>query len=117
VALAAIDSHVCATLAELGQELERGAGAVLTVEEALAPGGFQLLQACVARQPDWSDLPIILLTHRGADSTTVRQAVAGLGNLALMERPVRTLTLITALHATLRASQAVPGARGGAPQG
>jgi signal transduction histidine kinase len=94
---------VCATLAELAQELERGAGAVLTVEDALAPGGFLLLQACVARQPDWSDLPIILLTGRGADSATVRQAVAGLGNLALLERPVRTLALVTALHATLRA--------------
>ncbi|HEX5345420.1 MAG TPA: response regulator [Duganella sp.] len=103
LALAALDSHVCATLAELGQELERGAGAVLTVEEALAPGGFQLLQACVARQPDWSDLPIILLTRRGADSVNVRQAVVALGNLALMERPVRTITLVTALHATLRA--------------
>jgi len=103
LAVAAIDSHVCATLAELGEELERGAGAVLTVEEALAPGGFQLLQKCVAHQPDWSDLPIILLTRSGADSPMVRQAVAGLGNLALLERPVRTLTLITALHATLRA--------------
>ncbi len=103
LAVAAIDSHVCATLAELGQELERGAGAVLTVEEALAPGGFQLLQNAVARQPEWSDLPIILLTHNGADSPTVRQAVTALGNLALLERPVRTLTLITALHATLRA--------------
>nr|WP_315253151.1 hybrid sensor histidine kinase/response regulator [uncultured Duganella sp.] len=29
--------------------------------------------------------------------------MAGLGNLSLLERPVRTLTLITALHATLRA--------------
>jgi signal transduction histidine kinase/ActR/RegA family two-component response regulator len=103
LALAAIDSHVCATLGELAQELERGVGAVLTVEEALPPGGFQLLRDCVARQPDWSDLPIILLTRSGADSPVVRQAVAGLGNLALLERPVRTLTLITALHATLRA--------------
>jgi signal transduction histidine kinase/ActR/RegA family two-component response regulator len=103
LSMAAIDSHVCATLAELGQELERGAGAVLTVEEALAPGGFHLLQSCVARQPDWSDLPIILLTGRNADSARVRQAVMGLGNLALLERPVRTLTLIAALHATLRA--------------
>ena len=103
MAMAQIDSQVCATLAELGRELELGAGAVLTVEEALAPGGYQLLQDCVARQPDWSDLPIILLTHHGADSSTVRQAVAGLGNLSLLERPVRTLTLITALHATLRA--------------
>ncbi|GJJ03790.1 hypothetical protein RugamoR64_43280 [Duganella rhizosphaerae] len=103
MAMAAIDSHVCRTLAELAAQLERGAGAVLTVEEALAPGGYKLLQDYVARQPDWSDLPIVLLTHRGADSPTVRQAVAGLGNLHLMERPVRTLTLITALHATLRA--------------
>lgn len=103
LAMAAIDSHVCTTLPELAQQLEQGAGAVLTVEEALAPGGLQLLQACVLRQPDWSDLPIILLTHNGADSPVVRQAVAGLGNLSLMERPVRTLTLITALHATLRA--------------
>jgi signal transduction histidine kinase/ActR/RegA family two-component response regulator len=103
LAMAQIDSHVCVTLAELARELELGAGAVLTVEEALAPGGYQLLQDCVARQPDWSDLPIILLTHHGADSSTVRQAVAGLGNLSLIERPVRTLTLITALHATLRA--------------
>ncbi|MES2164467.1 MAG: ATP-binding protein [Pseudomonadota bacterium] len=103
LAMAAINSHVCRTLAELAAQLERGAGAVLTVEEALAPGGYKLLQEHVARQPDWSDLPIILLTHRGADSPTVRQAVAGLGNLNLMERPVRTLTLITAVHATLRA--------------
>lgn len=101
--LAAIDSQVCATLEQLEQELARGAGAVLTVEEALAPGGLKLLQSCVARQPDWSDLPIILLTHSGADSPMVRQAVVGLGNLSLLERPVRTLTLITALHATLRA--------------
>ncbi len=103
LALAAIDSHVCATVAELDQELARGAGAVLTVEEALAPGGLQLLQTWVARQPDWSDLPIILLTHNGADSPVVRRAITSLGNLSLVERPVRTLTLITALHATLRA--------------
>ncbi|MBV7535643.1 response regulator [Duganella sp. sic0402] len=101
--MAAIDSHVCATLPDLAQALAQGAGAVLTVEEALAPGGLQLLRDHVARQSDWSDLPIILLTHNGADSPVVRQAVAGLGNLSLMERPVRTLTLITALHATLRA--------------
>ena len=103
LALAQIDSHVCATLADLAAQLELGAGAVLTVEEALDSGGFKLLQEWVARQPDWSDLPIVLLTHRGADSQTVRRAVSGLGNLTLVERPVRTLTLITALHSTLRA--------------
>lgn len=103
LSLAAIDNLVCATPDELVAQLARGAGAVLTVEEALTRGAYPLLQACVAQQPDWSDLPIILLTHRGADSPAVHQAVAGLGNLSLLERPVRTLTLITALHAALRA--------------
>ena len=40
LALAQIASHVCATLADLAAQLELGAGAVLTVEEALGPGGF-----------------------------------------------------------------------------
>ncbi|MYM86917.1 response regulator [Rugamonas sp. FT82W] len=103
LAMADFHSHVCRSLAELASQLELGAGVVLTVEEALAPGGYKLLQEFVARQPDWSDPPIILLTHRGADSPAVRQAVAGLGNLSLMERPVRSLALITALQAMLRA--------------
>ena len=103
LAMAQIESHICRTLAELAAQLEQGAGAVLTVEEALAPGAFMLLHDHVAHQPHWSDLPILLLTHRGADSLAVRQAVAGLGNLSLLERPVRTLTLITSLHAILRA--------------
>ena len=103
LAVASIASHVCLSAAELGRELERGAGVVLTVEEALSSGGFKVLGEVVARQPAWSDLPIILLTHRGNDSPAVRHAVAALGNVTLLERPVRTLTLLTSVQAALRA--------------
>ncbi|MBJ7314053.1 response regulator [Rugamonas sp. CCM 8940] len=103
LARAGLPAQVCAGLDELARQLDQGAGCVLLVEEALAPGGFRLLRGHVARQPNWSDLPILLLTHRGADSPAVRQAVAELGNLTLLERPVRVLTLITALQALLRA--------------
>ena len=103
LAMVHIDSAVCDTLAELAAQLPQGAGCVLTVEEALAPGGFMLLHDHVTQQPTWSDLPILLLTHRGADSLAVRQAVAALGNLTLLERPVRTLTFIASLQALLRA--------------
>uniref|UniRef100_UPI00374DD99E response regulator n=1 Tax=Undibacterium sp. TaxID=1914977 RepID=UPI00374DD99E len=51
----------------------------------------------------WSDLPVIVLTKHGPDSPSVRRAVADLGNVTLLERPVRTLTLITSVHAILRA--------------
>ncbi|MES2076891.1 MAG: hybrid sensor histidine kinase/response regulator [Pseudomonadota bacterium] len=103
LAHAGLEARVCAGLDELARQLERGAGCVLLVEEALAAGGFRLLREHVARQPNWSDLPILLLTHREADSPTVRQAVAELGNVTLLERPVRVLTLITSLQAVLRA--------------
>jgi signal transduction histidine kinase/ActR/RegA family two-component response regulator len=103
LSVASIDSQVCRSAAELAHELERGAGVVLTVEEALSSGGFKVLGDVVARQAAWSDLPIILLTHRGNDSPAVRHAVATLGNVTLLERPVRTLTLLTSVQAALRA--------------
>ncbi|MES2260669.1 MAG: response regulator [Pseudomonadota bacterium] len=101
--LARIECHICHTVGELARQLSLGAGAVLTVEEALSASGFRVLSDYVEHQPNWSDLPILLLTHRGADSVLVRRAVISLGNLTLLERPVRTLTLITVLHAILRA--------------
>ncbi len=102
LAVASIASQVCHSATELAQQLALGAAGVVTVEEALAGGALKALSEHVGRQPSWSDLPVILLTHRGNDSTAVRHAVANLGNVTLLERPVRTLTLITSAHAVLR---------------
>ncbi|MDC8759059.1 response regulator [Janthinobacterium fluminis] len=104
LALAMIQGHVCQSAAELAAQLELGAAGVLAADEALPAGAFAVLGEYIARQPAWSDLPIILLTARGgSDSPRVRQAVAGLGNLTLLERPVNTLTLVASAHALLRA--------------
>ena len=103
LALASIDNLVIDTVTQLAAELLVGVGAVLTVEEALSSGGLKVLGECVQRQPNWSDLPIVLLTHRGPDSLSVRQAIGALGNVTLLERPVRTLTLITSLQSVLGA--------------
>ncbi|PHV25257.1 hybrid sensor histidine kinase/response regulator [Janthinobacterium sp. BJB426] len=99
----AIASHACRSAGELAEQLALGAGGVLTVDEALHAGVYAVLDAYARQQPDWSDLPIILLTHAGLDSLPLRQAVATLGNLTLLERPVHILTLITSAHAMLRA--------------
>ncbi|MEJ7808544.1 MAG: hybrid sensor histidine kinase/response regulator, partial [Telluria sp.] len=104
--LAHVDNLIAATPAQLAAELLVGVGAVLTVEEALSNGGgLKVLGDFVQRQPNWSDLPIVLLTHRGPDSISVRQALGVLGNVTLLERPVRTLTLITSLQSVLRARE------------
>lgn len=101
--MAEVDNLVVATARDLAEQLLVGVGAVLTVEEALAIGAMRTLGAFIKTQPNWSDLPIVLLTHRGADSPGVRQALVSLGNVALLERPVRTLALITSLQSVLRA--------------
>jgi response regulator RpfG family c-di-GMP phosphodiesterase len=115
--LAKVDNRVTATAAELAAQLRLGVDAVLTVEEALSSGGLKTIGEFVQSQPAWSDLPVVLLTTRGSDSVSVRHAIDILANVALLERPVRTLTLITSLQSVLRARQAVPGARDRSPQG
>jgi signal transduction histidine kinase/ActR/RegA family two-component response regulator len=101
--LAQVGNLVTGSAAELADELRRGVGAVLTVEEALSNGGLKAIGEFVQSQPSWSDVPVVLLTNRGPDSLSVRQAIGVLGNVTLLERPVRTLTLITSLQSVLRA--------------
>jgi signal transduction histidine kinase/CheY-like chemotaxis protein len=103
--LAGVENLVTDTSLQLASELLVGVGAVLTVEEALSNGGLKVLGEFAQRQPNWSDLPIVLLTNRGPDSLSVRQAIGVLGNVTLLERPVRTLTLITSLQSVLRARE------------
>ena len=101
--LAKVDNLVTPTAAELAAQLLLGVGAVLTVEEALSNGGLKTIGEFVQSQPAWSDLPVVLLTNRGPDSLSVRRAIGMLGNVTLLERPVRTLTLITSMQSVLRA--------------
>ncbi len=101
--LAKVENLVTGTAAELAAQLLLGVGAVLTVEEALSNGGLKAIGEFVLSQPGWSDVPVVLLTNRGPDSLSVRQAIGVLGNVTLLERPVRTLTLITSLQSVLRA--------------
>ncbi len=100
-----IGSVNCANAGELMAQLQCGAGAVLLVEEAIGGAAMRPLIEFVQAQPTWSDIPVLLLTRTGADSADVRRAVENLGNVTLLERPVRTTALIAAARSALRARQ------------
>lgn len=102
---AGIATTICANIAMICREIEAGAGAVLVTEEALAPAELGRLLATLDGQPRWSDLPLILLTRDGADSAVARQALERLGNVVLLERPLRTATLVSAVRMALRGRQ------------
>ena len=79
------------------------AGCLIVAEEALAgPSGNELAKM-LAEQPAWSDLPVLVVTRAGADSPTVRSAVEQLGNVTLLERPIRVAALTSAVRTALRA--------------
>lgn len=92
-------------LGEALQHLDEACGVLLLTEEALMPGDEKLTQA-LARQPPWSDLPIVLImTATRRAKFDARTIFGGRGNVSLIERPVRVTTLIAAVDAALRARQ------------
>jgi signal transduction histidine kinase len=102
---ASVSSAVALHAQELIEQLRHGAGCVVLVEEALTGSAMKIVGEYIAAQPTWSDIPVLLLTRSGADSEVVQRAVAELGNVTLLERPVRTSALLSATRSALRARQ------------
>lgn len=93
----------CGSDCDLAEELRGGVGAVLVGEEVLADGVHAVLAQAIRDQPRWSDLPVLLLTRSGPSSQVVEEAVATLGNVTLLERPLRVAGLLSTVRAALRA--------------
>jgi PAS domain S-box-containing protein len=102
---AGIASFCCSGLGQACSELERGAGAILLPEEAVLRDEKDQLSRWLARQPPWSDIPIIVLARPGADSATVGQAMDLLANVTVLERPTRVTALVSAVRTALRSRQ------------
>jgi two-component system, sensor histidine kinase len=100
---AGIVVEVCPTFEAIAGELRAGAAALLVPEEVMSFGNRAVLSEILAEQPPWSDLPILVLTRSGADSAELGEAVRTLGNVTLLERPVRVATLVSAVRTALRA--------------
>jgi signal transduction histidine kinase/CheY-like chemotaxis protein len=79
------------------------AGCAVVNAEVLTPPVREALAAALAMQPPWSDFPIVLVGPRGLDRADhALAAVQRLGNVSILERPVRGATMISALLAALR---------------
>jgi signal transduction histidine kinase len=100
---AGIETASFTSIETLVDALDDGAAALLVAEEHLSPAQKSPLAAWLARQPPWSDLPILILTRPGADSPDSTEAWRTLGNVTLLERPTRVTTLLSATQTAIRA--------------
>ncbi|MGH7047145.1 MAG: histidine kinase dimerization/phospho-acceptor domain-containing protein [Stellaceae bacterium] len=89
----------------MAQAVEAGAGAAIIAEEAFLAPGREPLFEWVEKQPPWSDFPFIILTTHHFDvrrrQNTLR-LIEHLRNVTLQERPIQTVTLVSAVQAALR---------------
>lgn len=97
-----IGCTICADLPALCQAIGEGGGVVLLHEEALRHDGLAQLATTLAKQAVWSDLPIIVLVASLSADTTTTMLRQNLGNLLLLERPIRMATLLSAVQTALR---------------
>jgi signal transduction histidine kinase len=89
----------------LARCVNSGSGAAIIAEEALTDETIELLGSSVAAQPAWSDFPIIVLTGGGASTPSTEMLVrsrAPMGNITLIERPLRPATLISCVRTAIR---------------
>lgn len=103
---AGIPAQVCTHLSDCSLEIGEHTLAMLIAEEALAAHELPALLAALQAQPTWSDIPLVILTSSGGGDRMSEEVVnifGPTGNVTLLERPLRSVTLISAVRVALRA--------------
>lgn len=96
--------EICDRVNELSRCVNEQSGALILSEEAVLANTGDILD-CLRNQPVWSDLPVLLLSHSGRESKSLTAVLAQLGNVTVVERPVRMTTFLSLIHSALRARE------------
>jgi signal transduction histidine kinase len=103
---AGLSAEVCSSARELADAMGKGVGAAVITDEALTADSVEGLRERLDSQAPWSDVPFIILTAGGDSTDDSRyrlRLLEPLGNVTLLERPLRSATLISSVLAALRA--------------
>ena len=105
LAEAGLEGDIVCDVEELVDELGRGTGLAVVTEEAISTGSLHSLSRWLDEQPEWSDLPFVLLTRRGGGLERNPEAsryLDVLGNVTFLERPFHPTTFVSLAKSALR---------------
>ena len=74
----------CADFDEAFDQLAQGAALLLVPEELIGSQQRARLGGYLREQPPWADLPMLVLTQAGANSSAAQDAARTLGNVTLI---------------------------------
>ena len=103
------DTQVCADLTQLADAIDGSSGVILATEEAFG-ANMASLRAALDGQAAWSDVPFVILAARRTGSTRADEAVRAklsgiVSNAIVMERPIGSASLTSAVASAMRSRQ------------
>lgn len=104
LAKAGHESLICDSCRDLAREGQRGAAVAVVTEESLLDDDTAALDGWLSEQPSWSDFPFILLATKraGRRPRDALKMLRQLGNVVVLERPVHSETLASAVNSAMR---------------
>jgi signal transduction histidine kinase/ActR/RegA family two-component response regulator len=102
---AGLTALVCRDVPGVLEELRAGAAVLLIAQEALGNGARDGIGEWIAHQPPWSDLPVFVVTGGAprVDHARALRQLSWLGNVLLLDRPLRRATLVSVVRPAIRA--------------
>jgi len=99
-----IHTSVCEGLGECVDRITPSTAALLLTEEALEFPQLSRFTDALKSQPEWSELPLIILAAGGERrlATLLELTAAVPGTVRLLERPMHAVTLVNAVQVALR---------------
>ncbi|MBV9912613.1 MAG: hybrid sensor histidine kinase/response regulator [Sinobacteraceae bacterium] len=71
-------------------------------DAALVGRSIQIVLASLARQPAWSDLPVVLLCQTSPQTPAVSNVLKSFSNVTVLDRPTSVRTLVSTVQSALR---------------
>jgi len=98
-----LECYRCTNIADVLEQLNLGVGALIIADEALSVDFLNAINPFLQSQKSWSDFPFLVLRREGHSTQHMRARYLQLGNVTLLERPVRSDTLVNVATSALRA--------------
>jgi PAS domain S-box-containing protein len=100
-----LDCDVAENAKILASQIGEPIGAVVMTDAVVTDPGLPFILEAIDSQPQWSDVPVILLSRSEAQSEIDKKRFEKLTNLTLLDRPTSSRALVSAVAAAIRARE------------
>jgi CheY-like chemotaxis protein/signal transduction histidine kinase len=97
------EAVICSDIPDLCNRVSEQVQAAIIGEEMLSPASIVLISQVLQDQPEWSDLPILIVTRNDAIPTFTQKARQKLGNVFFTT--ISPATLDSSLHSAFRSRE------------